>query len=99
MNRGAGGLADMFFMGESTLGLGWNTDKSGELASLRLAHQTVPSTTSDGLRRLYTTPNHQQHPTRARCLYLGQSSENIQALKQMLLHRSGESDHVAHADG
>jgi hypothetical protein len=75
MNRGAGGLADMFFMGESTLGLGENTDKSGELDSLRLAHQTVPSTTPDGLRPLYTTPSRQQHTPQARYLYLGHSAK------------------------
>jgi hypothetical protein len=51
----------------------------------------------DGLRLLDTIPNRQQHLKRARCLYLGQSSESIQALKQKQLHRSGESDHVTPA--
>jgi hypothetical protein len=37
-NRGAEGFADMISMGESTLGLEWNTDKSGGLASLHLGY-------------------------------------------------------------
>jgi hypothetical protein len=99
LNRGARDFADKISMGESTLG--WNTDKSGGLASLQYSLHTgrSPNDSPDGLRLPYTASNRQQHPTRTRCLYLGQLSENIQVLKRRQVHRSGESDHVTHAVG
>jgi hypothetical protein len=61
LNRGAGDFADKISMGESTLG--WNTDKSGGLASLQYSLHTGQF--PQGLSRWSSTSLHNLEPATA----------------------------------